>query len=111
MRRIPLKTPHATTDDGTPGAEFPYAELMTMVLRAAPQGMSLDEMEIAVGAIAAVRKAKEANAAEVVLEEAQFAHLHSKVQAFRWGIADPAIIEFARDVATAEKFDAAQQAA
>ena len=94
MKKIILKTVKMDNN-----SDFEYRDELINILRVAPQGMDLVEMENALRCIAAVNQAK---SDEVLLEDADHKFLSSRVDAHRWRFADTAIVQFIKDIKGAE---------
>lgn len=106
MRAIELKTKQLEI-----GETFEYGRALIDALRVKNQGMDIDEMERAVTCIGAVRRALNAKVEReqprvAYLEDDYFKYLVERLDAQRWRVADPVILEFVKDVKAAEQAEA-----
>lgn len=97
MRLLELKTAHL--EDGQP---LDYKNNLILILKNHPQGMSIDEMEKALSIIGTVRKGN----GTVALEDADHEYIVKRLEGTRWMVADPATVQFVKDVRDAPKRDA-----
>jgi hypothetical protein len=96
-RKIELRTGVliANGSNGSP-VTFEWGEMMSNVLRHAPQGQGLvmDQILRSVEALKPVTKAIEDKADSVTLTEEQWRTLRERLDAFPFAVADPALAEF-----------------
>jgi hypothetical protein len=99
MRKIPLLTPCIETDDpARPGEAVPYAELILARVRSPAQGLSIEQIELALAVVAALRRARAGGLDHLLLEEPAWAYLRGRVNEGGWGLVDPLIPAFVRAV-------------
>jgi hypothetical protein len=85
---------------------FSYGECLVEMLRYEPgSGMSFEEVCKAVEALGPIQKALEATppAEEVTLTDDQWRTVRDKLQRYRFGLADPAVVDFGRGILDAEE--------
>lgn len=89
MRVVPLRTVQAEN-----GEQFEYRTAFIEVLRVTPQGMTIPEMEQALGIIAQVKSAN----GVLALEDSDWVFLKGRLNAARWSVAEPALVEMVKTV-------------
>ena len=99
-RKIELKTVAMELREEQKEADvLDYRKLLTEVMRVQQQGMSFEDMEIAVRVIGDLKRANGA----VLIQESDYEYLWKRVQALRPLVADPALLEFRNAVRDAPK--------
>jgi poly-D-alanine transfer protein DltD len=95
MKQIELK--RVESEDQT--VRLDYKELILQISKTHPQGITIDQME---KAIRVITKTKSANGV-LNLEDADWETLKAYIQAYPFAIADPLILQFAKDVSEASE--------
>jgi len=103
-RQLDLKT--VMLDNPLTGTQtqLVYGEILTQVLRlssGAGQGLTLDEVEKVMDALAPIKEAMEANSDKVTLNETQYKTLLDKLNLFQFAFAADEIVNFGRMVRNA----------
>ena len=96
MKRIEMKTLEAA--DGSPAIE--YASVLREVVRRplnAQAGIQISEMRQSLRVLDAI----DASNGTLELEDADFAHLKTKIEAMSWNLVDRRILQLVEDVTNA----------
>lgn len=93
-----LELAKANADQVNGGGEFSYGELMIAVLRAAPRGVTIDEMSEILAVIEPIERAMIRGQATVALSDEQWGVLREKLARFPFNFVDRAVWRFGQHI-------------
>lgn len=96
MKLIAFKTAEMES-----GAPFDYKNVLIATLKQHPQGMGIEEMEKVLRIVGILKSAN----GKCALEDADYDYVVKRMSETQWMVADPAIVEFIKDLRAAPVYD------